>query len=265
MSTQIIFFLIIAGCFSGFIAGLLGVGGGIIVVPVTLWALELQGITHNNIQHIAIGTSFGVMLFTTFSSMLAQQKNKVVIWSVVKSMVIGTSIGTIIGSTMANYIPSKNLQILFVVFCYAIATKTFFHNKVTKGYSELPKNKLLTASGFSIGLVSSLLGIGGGVLNVPFLLFFSVPMKNAVGISSTISFFISIFGFISYVYLGWSVNGLPPYSLGYTNLPITATMAIATIVFAPLGVKASHKLPASILKKIFAVLVLVVGTKILLS
>lgn len=265
MSTQIIFFLIVAGCFSGFIAGLLGVGGGIIVVPVTLWALELQGITHSNTQHIAIGTSFGVMLFTTCASMLAQHKNKVIIWPIVKAMVIGTSAGTVIGSAMANYIPSKHLQILFVVFCYAIAAKTFFHNQPPKAHANLPKPKILTTSGFGIGFVSSLLGIGGGVLNVPFLLFFSVPMKNAVGISSAISFFISLFGFASYVYLGWSVNGLPPYSLGYTNLPITAAMAIATIVFAPLGVKASHKLPASILKKVFAILVLVVGTKILLA
>lgn len=268
MEIHIILLLILTGSCAGFLAGLLGLGGGIIVIPITLWVLELQGLHADNTHHIAIGTSFGVMMFTTLTSVWAQHKRKAIIWSIVKLIVVGTAIGTLIGSTIASYISGKNLQILFVLFCYIIAARTFLQKQpqaATTIPTTLPKPAVLSGAGFGMGVISSLLGIGGGVMNVPFLLFYNVPMKNAVGISSAISFCVSIFGFVSYVYFGLSDNNLPPYSLGYCNVPIMACLAVATIIFAPLGVKMAHKLPAPILKKIFATLVLVVGTKILWS
>lgn len=264
MEAQIVIWLLITGCGAGFIAGLLGVGGGLIVVPITLWALGVQNIISDNAQHIAIGTSFGVMVFTTFMSMFSQHKRRAINWHIVKAMLTGIAIGTLFGSVIASHIPSQALQILFIVFCYLVAVRTFipYRHQSTR---QLPPTWGLASVGSGVGVVSSLLGIGGGVMNVPFLLFCNVPAKNAVGISAAITFFIAIFGAIGYVYSGWSVNDLPPYSLGYINLPITATLTITAIFCSPLGVKVSHQLPEAWLKKAFGVLMLVVATRMLLS
>lgn len=262
MELHIILFLLIGGCAAGFIAGLLGVGGGLIVVPMTLWVLSLQGLSPENAQHIAIGTSFGVMVFTTFMGVVAQHRRKAIDWQTVKAMLIGTAVGTLSGATIAGYIPSKPLQIFFIVFCYAIAIKTFFYRQ-PKAVRTLPSTLGLAGMGSGVGLISSLLGIGGGVLNVPFLLFCSVPIKNAVGVSAAITFFIGLFGFVGYAFSGWSADSLPPYSLGYCNLPMMASFAATAMIFAPLGVKVSHRLSESMLKKCFVTLVLTVATKML--
>lgn len=272
MEPQIIILLLLAGCAAGFTAGLLGVGGGLIVVPMALWALEWQQLKIEHAQQVAIATSFGVMIFTTFMSMLAQHKRKAINWLVVRAMLFGSGVGVLSGAVVAGYLSSVGLQIFFVIFCYAIAIRTFFQRQLetanqqqaikTKSSALPPTWGLSSASG-GVGLVSSLLGIGGGVLNVPLLLFFKVPIKNAIGISTAMTFFIAVFGFIGYVYSGWQVSGLPPYSLGYCNLPMVACFALTTVIFAPLGVKVSHQLPDSMLKKCFAILVAIVATKML--
>lgn len=193
---------------------------------------------------------------------MTQQKRKAINWTVTKFMVGGSILGALLGSMVAAYIPGKELQILFVVFCYAVAGKTFI-NKEVKQQSDIPKKRVLGGYGGLVGFVSSILGIGGGVLNVPFLLYHNLPMKNAVGISSAISFFIGAFGFVGYTYSGWGVANLPPYSFGYCNIPITICLAITSMIFAPIGVKVAHKLSANVLQKIFAVLMIIVATQIL--
>lgn len=266
MTIQVVLLLWLAGAAAGFTAGLLGVGGGLIVVPLSLWALSLQGFNATDAQHIAIGTSFGVMLFTTLMSMLAQQKRRAIDWAVVQAMLFGTAIGTLVGAAVAGFISSRNLQIFFVIFAYAVAVKSILRDQpeaASRSARQLPSRWGLTGVSSGVGLISSLLGIGGGVLNVPFLSFCSVPMKNAVGISSAMTFFIAVFGVVGYVYSGWSETHLPPYSLGYCNVPLIISFAVTSMIFAPLGVKISHQLSESTLKKCFALLSAIVGTQVL--
>ncbi len=261
MDVQIILILLVTGSITGFIAGLLGIGGGLIVIPVTLWVAHWLNFPMEHIQHIAVGTSFGVMIFTTFISMVMQQKRKAVNWKITRLMVIGSISGALLGSSAAAYISGKKLQILFVVFCYAVAVKTLAGKKIKK-HAVTPKNPVLLGYGGFVGFISGMLGIGGGVLNVPFLLYHNISVEKAVGISSAISFFIGLFGFIGYSYSGWSVSGLPPYSFGYCNIPIAVCLTITGMVFAPLGVKISHRMPKRILQILFALFVFVVANQI---
>lgn len=272
MDIQIIAMLLLAGAAAGFTAGLLGVGGGLIVVPLSLWALKLQGFQGTDAQQIAIGTSFGVMVFTTLMSMLAQHKRRAIDWTVVRAMLLGTAIGTLFGALVAGAIPSRYLQIFFVIFAYTVAVRSFSNAKSNTAKPNstkpntartLPPPSGLAAVSSGIGLISSLLGIGGGVLNVPFLSFCSVPMKNAVGISAAMTFFIAVFGAAGYVYSGWYTTHLPPYSLGYCNVPMIAGFAVTSMIFAPFGVKISHQLSEAMLKRCFALLAVTVATQML--
>lgn len=160
MTIYIISLLLLAGVAAGFTAGLLGVGGGLIVVPLSLWALNLQGFQGDDAQHIAIGTSFGVMLFTTLMGTLAQHKRRAIDWAVVRAMLFGTAIGTLLGSAVAGYIPSRFLQIFFVIFAYAVAVKSFSRpskktnsqndNANLKSVRQLPSTWGLTGAGSGV-------------------------------------------------------------------------------------------------------------------
>lgn len=262
LDIQLILLLLISGSIAGFIAGLFGIGGGIIVIPVTLWVLNSQQVNQEHIQHIAIGTSFTVMLFTTFVSSLAQYKQKAILWSVLKPMAPGIILGSFTGSFLASYIPSKNLQVVFIAFCYLIALRTLLGFKAKSSWS-LPGKAGLFGVSSSIGTLSSLLGIGGGILNVPFMLASKIPIKQAIGTSAALSWTISLIGVISYLILGLKTPNLPEGTLGFCYLPIAITLAITTSLFAPLGVKLAHKLPSKFLQSLFAILILVVSTQIL--
>lgn len=262
MDIQIIVILLIAGSVAGFTAGLLGIGGGLVVIPITLAVAHWLKFPLEHLQHIAVGTSFGVMIFTTFVSMMTQHKRKAINWHIAKLMILGSVIGTLLGSFVATYIPGKELQIIFVVFCYVIAIKTFINRKIEQE-GNVPSKKTLSGYGGLVGFVSAILGIGGGVLNVPFLLYHHIDIKKAVGISSAISFAIGLFGFVGYTYSGWNISNLPEYSFGYCNIPIALTLALTAMIFAPIGVKFSHRLPKAKLQITFAILMLIVATQIL--
>lgn len=262
MDLQIVLLLLLAGSVAGFVAGLLGIGGGLVVIPIVLMVAPWQHFPLEHTQHIAVGTSFGVMIFTTFVSMMTQKKRRAINWTTTKYMVIGSVVGALLGTAVAAYISGKQLQIVFVAFCYIVAFKTFF-NKAAKQEDRPVRPKVLSGYGALVGFVSSILGIGGGVLNVPFLLYHKIDIKKAVGISSAISFFIGLFGFIGYTYSGWLVSGLPAYSFGYCHLPTALSLALTAIIFAPIGVKVSHQLPRKHLQTAFSILMLVVATQIL--
>ncbi len=265
MEAEIIILLLLTGSFAGFLAGLLGIGGGLVVVPIVLWVANFQELPAEHVQHIAVGTSFGVMIFTTLASMITQQKQKAIDWTITKFMVGGSVLGTILGSIVASYISGKNLQILFVIFCYIVAFKVFIKKEDSKKNKPDIKPLKMSSFGGFVGFISSILGIGGGVLNVPFLIHNNITIEKAVGISSAISFFIGTFGFIGYTYSGWNIEGLPPYSFGYCNIPIAVCLAVTSIIFAPIGVKTSHKLPKKVLQTSFSILMMVVATKILMN
>lgn len=254
-SWDIILALLAVGSAAGFIAGLFGVGGGTLIVPVVLWALQLQGIGgHPYAQHLAIGTSFAVMVFTTFSSMYAQHKKHAIDWATVRRMTPGMILGVLLGAVSAKYMPTLALQVFFIAFLAFIALKTLRDSK-PKPSRTLPELPGLTAVGTLFGAASSWVGIGGGSLSVPFLLYCNFPAHRAIGTSSGLAWPIAIAGTIGYF------ANLPEGTAGFIYLPAVAILSVATILFAPLGVKTAHKLPARKLKIAFGIMLLLIAAK----
>lgn len=262
LDIQLILLLLFAGSIAGFIAGLFGVGGGIIVVPVTLWVLKYQNIESEYIQHIAVGTSLTVMVFTTLVSSLGHYRKKAIHLGVFKSMAPGIIVGSIIGSILAGKIPSESLQVVFIVFAYLVAVKTMVGFNPDSKWS-LPGPAGIFGIGSVIGSISGLLGIGGGVFNVPFLLACKVPVKKAIGTSATLSWSVAISGAISYLWLGSQIGDLPEATIGFCYWPVAVTLIITTSIFAPLGVKLTHALPAKLMRIVFGIMLLVISTQIL--
>ncbi len=262
LDIHLILMLLLAGSIAGFIAGLFGVGGGIIVVPVTLWVLYNQNIESEYIQHIAVGTSLTVMVFTTFMSSLGHYRKRAIQLNVLKAMAPGIVIGSVIGSLLASHIPSKSLQIAFIVFAYLVALKTMAGFNPDSSWN-LPKPAGIFGVGSAVGAVSGLLGIGGGVFNVPFLLACKVPVKTAVGTSAALSWSVAISGAVGYMWQGAQISNLPDHTLGFCYLPVAITLIITTSIFAPLGVKLTHALPSKLMRIIFGLMLLGVSTQIL--
>ena len=258
---ETIIMLLLAGSLTGFIAGLLGLGGGLLIVPVVLWALQMHGFgASEHVQHLAVGTSFAVMVFTSFSSARAQHKKGAVDWQVFARMAPGMVVGVALGAVVARYLPNKGMQVFFAVFCAVIAFRSLM-NIQPKPTHHLPGAKGLAAFGGLFGLLSSWIGIGGGSLSVPFLVSRNVPMHHAVGTSSALGWPVALVGSVGYLAAGWSSEHLPPGAWGFIYLPAVVILAAATLFFAPLGVKMSHKLPPAQLKKAFGILLLLIAIK----
>lgn len=254
--------MLTAGAFAGFWAGLLGVGGGLIIVPIMVWILSHQGVGLDLSQHLAIGTSFAVMVFTSFSSVLAQHKHGAVRWNLVWKLAPWMVLGTLIGSSIAKWIPGMGLQVIFIVFAYVIAVQTFLDFKPKPG-RQMPGLGGSVASGGGIGMLSSWVGIGGGSLSVPFMLFCNVPIVNAVGTSAALGWPIAVFGCLGYLINGWNVADLPTGAMGFVYVPALIGLAIGTVTFAPLGVKVAHRLPPRKLKLAFAIMLTITASHML--
>ena len=260
---EMILVMLAVGSIAGFIAGLLGIGGGMIIVPVVLWVLQMKGLGGiEHAQHLAVGTSFAIMVFTTFSSVMAQQRKGSVDWAVVRRMAPGMVVGVMIGSMLAKRLSNEALQVFFIVFVVLVALKTLTDAK-PKPTRSLPGPAGLAAVGSLFGMASSWVGIGGGSLSVPFMLYCNVPVRTAVGTSAGLAWPIAVAGAVGYLYSGWNVAGLPEGTLGFWYLPAVAVLSVDTMLFAPLGVKAAHKLPPEKLKLAFGLLLLVIAARML--
>lgn len=262
LDIQLIVLLLLAGSIAGFIAGLFGVGGGIVVVPVVLWVLKSQNIESEYIQHIAVCTSLTVMVFTTFISSWGHYRKKAIHFGVFKNMAPGIIVGSMLGSMFASFIPSQSLQLVFIVFAYMVALKTMAGFNPNSSWS-LPKPVEIFGIGSLFGGISGLLGIGGGAFNVPFLLACKVPVKKAIGTSATLSWSVAISATAGYIWSGMQIENLPEGTFGFCYLPAAITLVITTSIFAPLGVRLAHKLPQKLMRIIFGIMLLVVASKML--
>jgi uncharacterized protein len=255
---------LMVGAVSGILAGLLGIGGGLVIVPMLLFCFARQGIDQAHIMHMALGTSMASIIFTSVSSFMAHHKRGAVHWDIVKRIVPGILVGTFLGAYIASRMSTGFLKGFFVAFLYYVAIQLLLDKK--PGASrELPGNPGMFGVGNVIGIVSSLVGIGGGTLSVPFMIWCNIAVHHAIGTSAAIGFPIAVSGTLGYVYNGLHIAGLPPYSAGYVYLPALAGLVCASVLTAPLGVRMAHRLPVPRLKRIFAILLLAVGTRMLLS
>lgn len=253
MIEQILF--LATGAIAGSLAGLLGVGGGIIVVPC-LNAILPAHFSYELVPHIAVGTSFAIMMFTASSAAYAYHRRGLIIWSLFYKLIPGVLIGTIIGSIIARHLSGRLLLVLFSIFLLIIAFNMFFSKK-TRTHNSLPSIIILNSISLLMGLCSGFFGIGGGTMMVPFFLYYNIETRKAAGTAALCGLPLAITGTITLILSGWtstSIHSAPSGTIGYVYWPAALTIAVASLLFAPVGTRIAVWLPTPILKKIFAIL-----------
>lgn len=240
------------GVVAGFLAGLLGVGGGSVLVPVLVWAFKLAALPGQWTFRLALGTSMATILFTSVSSVRSHHLHGAVRWDVVKNFIPGILLGTLFGTFLARHVSSGFLVLFFAVFMGAVSFQMISEYKPKPG-RVLPGKWGQFGVATFIGTASSLVAVGGGALTVPFLAWCNVPFKKSIGTASAMGFPIAVGGTIGFVFNGWTAPGLPPGSLGFVYLPALLFTVVASVLVAPFGAKAAHVLPGNLLKKVFAV------------
>ncbi len=263
MLSHLLIFLVL-GAFAGILAGLLGIGGGLVIVPILAFALPPMGIPQDILMNLALGTSLASIIFTSISSMTAHNKRGAVRWDIFRNISPGIILGTFIGALTTSWIPTWILKVIFVIFLYYAASNMIFGRKPT-GSRDVPGTAGMVGAGGVIGFISSLVGIGGGTLCVPFFLLCNLEIHTAIGTAASIGLPIALAGTFGNVIGGWGNPSLPPWSFGFIYLPALAGIVCASMFTAPLGAKLAHKMPVGKLKKAFAVLLLVVATRMLYS
>lgn len=257
------YFLIYAalGALAGILAGLLGIGGGLVIVPMLVFAFTWQNFPDPVIMHMALGTSMASILFTSVSSFRAHHRRGAVQWTVVWRMVPGILTGTFLGSCLAARMSTVFLKGFFVVFLYYVTIQMFLNRK-PKPTRQIPGPAGMFGVGGIIGAFSSLVGIGGGTLSVPFLIWCNLSIHVAIGTSAAIGFPIAVAGTIGYLVNGIGQTAvLPEYSTGFIYLPALLGLVSASVLTAPLGARLAHSLPVNRLKHVFAVILFIVATK----
>jgi hypothetical protein len=245
-------------------AGLLGIGGGLVIVPMLVFCFTGLGMEHAHIMHLALGTSLASIIFTSISSFMAHHRRGAVYWNIVRRIVPGIIAGTLLGAYIASLLSTNLLKGIFGIFLLYVSLQLLLDRK-PKPTRELPGHVGMFGAGSGIGIVSSLMGIGGGTLSVPFMVWCNITMHQAIGTSAAIGLPIAVAGTVGYIFTGLGGAGLPSYSLGYVYFPALLGVVSASMLTAPLGARLAHRLPVPGLKRIFAVLLLLVGAKMLFS
>lgn len=252
------------GVFAGLIAGLFGVGGGIIIVPVLIYSFSLLGFNADVLVHMAIGTSLACIVATSLSSIHTHNKKGAVDWPLVFIMVPGIALGSWFGGLTAAGLKGDHLQLIIGVFALYTAIRMWFKSAADLVVKHLNKSLLIPVSG-AIGWASAIFGIGGGSLTVPFLTSRGVVAQKAVACGAALGFPISLVGSLSFVYTGMSNTTLPDHSVGYVYWPALLGIAIFSTISARFGAQLAHKLSPQLLQRCFAGFLALVGLNFLVS
>ena len=251
MEPQFIVALLVLGSFTGFAAGLLGIGGGMLLVPFLTLLFTWRQYPSDLIVKMAIATSLATILFTSVSSVRAHHKRGAVLWPVAFVLAPGILLGSLIGAQIAGRLPTFWLSMVFAVFVGFSAFQMLLDRK-PRPSRELPKGAAMFGVGSVIGVISSIVGAGGGFISVPFMVWSNVRIHNAVATSAALGFPIAAAGTIGYIIAGAGVAGLPKGTVGFIYLPALAAIAAASMLTAPLGAKVAHSLDTKPLKRVFA-------------
>ncbi len=239
------------GAFGGLMAGLLGIGGGMILVPFLAMMFTAQGHPYATLMQVCLATSTAIILFTSISSARAHHRVGNVRWDLVRKFVPGILLGCLAGATILSQMPTKPVKIFFACFMFYSAAKMLLHTTGATA-KPAPTSKDLFWFGIFVGGISAMVGAGGGFLTIPYMNARGVDPRKSIGTSSALGLPIAIFATIGYIVNGWSVPHLPSPHLGYVFLPALLGIAVASMLFAPLGAKLTQKLPVATLRKIFA-------------
>ena len=252
----------VAASISGFMAGLLGVGGGIIMVPALYYAFTVLGYDESTKMHLALGTSLAIIIPTSVMSTKTHMKYEAVDFTLIKSFGLFVAAGVLIGTFLASNLETKKLLLIFSIFSACVGLFfIFFREKLGATPRNIP-NSIKSIIGTIIGFVSVPLGIGGGSLSVPFMRLFGYSIRNAIGTSAAIGFLISVVGASSMSLSGNFFDTVTtPLSLGYVNLPGFLVFVPVTMMMAPLGAKVVHKIDKDLLSKIFGFFLLIISAR----
>ncbi len=246
------------GAFIGFLAGLLGIGGGFTMVPVLIEVFSREGFATEHLVPMAIGTSAGTIMFTSLSSARAHHARGAVVWPVVAAMSPGLVAGSLLGPQIASALPAPVMAGIFGVFIWFGAYR-MLKSRPTVASRQLPGRAGMLGMGALIGTISGMVGIGGAFLSVPFMTRCNVKMHSAVATSAALGLPIAVAATVGFALAGLRKTGLPPYSIGYVYVPGLVAIAVTSTLLAPLGARAAHAMPVARLRYAFVAMLVVLG------
>jgi uncharacterized protein len=250
------------GCIAGFAAGMLGIGGGAVMVPMLVFVFGAQGMPAEHVLHVALGTAMATIIFTSLSSVRAHHAYGSVDWPIARAIAPGIVAGSFAAALIAGFIPTRPLAILFTALVFYAATQMFFDLRPKKTRA-LPGKAGLFGAGAVIGGLSSLLSAGGAFVSIPFLAWCSVPLRRAIGTAAAIGFPIALAGTAGYILQGLRAHGLPRGTLGYIYLPALALVVATSMLAAPLGARLAHRVPVKRLRIVFALVLYALAARML--
>lgn len=261
--SEVLLAYLAVGAASGILAGLLGVGGGLVIVPSLLYIFRRAGFDESLVLHLALGTSLAVIVFNALSSLRAHHKRGAVRWDLARQLTPSIVIGTLLGAALAEQMNTLWLQRLFGSFALLVGLQMLSAAKA-QGRFNLPGMAGQTLAGGIVGVISALVGIGGGSMTVPYLTACRVSIREAVATSAACGLPIALAGTAGYLWIGWNNELLPALSSGYIHWPALVGIAISGMLLAPVGAHLAHTLPTAVLKRFFGVLLLVLGGRLIL-
>ncbi len=253
---------VLLGAVTGLVAGLFGIGGGGLMVPVLTLLFAAKAFPDSHLMHLALGTSMAAIVPIAIASLKAHHGHKAVLWPVVARLTPGVLLGTFAATFLAAFLSSEPLAIFFSVFMAYVAVQMVLNRK-PKPSRQLPGTTALVATGTGIGGVSALVAIGGGTLTVPFLTWCNVRLPVAIGTSAAVGLPIALAGTLGYVVNGWGAPGLPDYTFGYVYWPAVLAIACVSYFTAPIGARLAHRLPVTWLRRLFALLLVGLAVEML--
>lgn len=261
-----ILLFIMAGAIAGLLAGLFGVGGGLLIVPILAHIFQHQQVPENIIMHLAVGTSLATIVATGAASIFAHHRRSGVDWLVWRQMCIWLLLGSGFGAVVAAQASSSSMKICYIIFIYSVSICLAFSNRAEESGEEksgFPGERGVVA--FFTGAISAVVGIGGGTVIVPYLSWRGLSMVRAIGTSAACGLPIAAAGSIGYAVTGFGLAGLPAYSTGYVVWPAFVAVAVSSVALAPLGARLAHRWSAIRLRKAFAVFLVVLASYVLLK
>ncbi|WOR16212.1 sulfite exporter TauE/SafE family protein [Hyphomonas sp. FCG-A18] len=258
--------LALAGCglFSGLVAGLFGIGGGAVIVPVLIILFESLGFS-DTASHVAIGTSLATIILTSARSVMAHHKRGAVDWQIVKTWMPWIMLGAIAGQLVAGMLSAAALKGFFGAMALLLAAQLFFGRPSWRLAEDLPGGAKRAGLGGGIGALSAIMGIGGGTFGVSLMTICGRAIHQAVATAAGFGIAIGLPSAVTAIIVGWGREGLPPFSVGHVNLAAFALISIFTVTMAPVGARLAHSLDAQLLKKLFAILLAIVAVRMLWS
>ncbi|SFN23865.1 sulfite exporter TauE/SafE family protein [Variovorax sp. OV329] len=250
------------GAFIGFLAGLLGIGGGMTLVPVLASMFAAQKFAPDHVVHLALGTGMASIMFTSSASVRAHHRLGGVDWSLVRRVGPAMVVGTLLSTALSAWIPQRALALAFSAIVFAGATQILLGRKPSAART-LPGTPVLIAIGVVIGVICGLVSAGGAFLTVPFMLFCGVSITTAIGTGAALGVPVAVMGTLGYVFSGWNVPGLPPLAVGFVYAPALVGIVAGSVLTAPIGARTAHRLPLGILRRVFACLLYALATKML--